>query len=377
MRLAVNGRFLAARPTGVQRAARELVVRLADTVDVTLHLPRGVGEGSCLRASRVQAGVSAGPFWEQVELPWRRARDGYDVALDPANAGPRTGRRRVLVLHDAFPVTHPEWYGPAFRHWFAASVAPSARRADRVVMFTRWAADQATEALGLDPARIRIVGQGVEPFDVPPSPDEVAAVRTRFGLPERYLLAAGGGDARKNVAFVAALLPRLDGLPLAVVGAGYPHVHADDGAASGPDVGDVVDGPWPAARHPGDGPRPDIRRLGHVSDDELRALYRGAAVFCFPSRAEGFGRPPLEAMGVGTPVVAADYGAAEEVLSDAAVRLPPDPDAWADAVLELADEGPARRRAVAAGLDRAAAFRWSDAATALAGVCREVAAVSR
>ena len=352
----MNGRFCAARPTGVQRVAGELVRRLVPAAEVVLHLPRGAPTPAWPAAVVRRPGVLSGPLWEQAELPWRRARDAHDVALDPANAGPRGGGRRVLVLHDVFPLDHPEWYGPAFRRWFAAAVAPSARRAERVVTFSRWARDRAVAVLGLDPGRVDVIRQGVEPFDRPPPDDVLRRTRARLDLPPRFLLATGGGDPRKNVAFLDGLLQRLEPrLPLVVVGDAYAHVQA----AGGPDPGG------------------DMRRVGHVGDDELRALYRLATVFCFPSLGEGFGRPPLEAMAGGTPVVAADYGCAAEVLGEGAERLPLDPDAWARAVAELAEDGPARRRAVEAGRRRAAAYRWSDAADGLLRACREAAGEGR
>ena len=61
-----------------------------------------------------------------------------------------------------------------------------------------------------------------------------------------------------------------------------------------------------------------------VSDGELRALYRAAAVFLFPSRYEGFGWPPLEAMAAGTPVVCANMASLPEVVGDAALLAAPD-----------------------------------------------------
>ncbi|MBW3534814.1 MAG: hypothetical protein KY453_06275, partial [Gemmatimonadetes bacterium] len=224
MRIAVNGRFCAVRPTGVQRVARELVRRLPGSADVTLHLPRRASAAGWPQPVRTRFGRLDGPLWEQLELPWRRGRDGYDVALDPANAGPRTGDRRVLLLHDVFPVTHPEWYGAAFRRWFVAAVAPSARRAARVVMFTRWAREQAVDALGLDPARVAVLGQGVEPFDEPVTDEEARRALERFGLPPAFVLATGGGDPRKNTLFMEEVAAHLHGLPVVVVGAAYGHV---------------------------------------------------------------------------------------------------------------------------------------------------------
>ena len=99
---------------------------------------------------------------------------------------------------------------------------------------------------------------------------------------------------------------------------------------------------------------------GHVPQEELAALYRGAACLVFPSRYEGFGLPALEAMASGTPVVATRAGALPEVTGDAAILVDDrSPAALAGGIERaLAD----RERLVAAGLARAAGFTWAETA---------------
>jgi glycosyltransferase involved in cell wall biosynthesis len=106
-----------------------------------------------------------------------------------------------------------------------------------------------------------------------------------------------------------------------------------------------------------------VDRLGHVPDDRLAALYRDAVAFLFPSRYEGFGLPPLEAMAAGCPVVSSPAGALAEVLDGAAVlENPTDPERWAHAVLALARDVSARAARVAAGRIRARSFTWQESA---------------
>jgi alpha-1,3-rhamnosyl/mannosyltransferase len=109
----------------------------------------------------------------------------------------------------------------------------------------------------------------------------------------------------------------------------------------------------------GDGPQGRLRRLGPLPEAELRALYAGATLLALPSRHEGFGLPLLEAMVQGTPVVASDIPALQEVTDGAARLVPPDDvDAWVAALAEvIADEG-LRRRLAEAGRARAATFSW-------------------
>lgn len=377
MKIGVNGRFLVARPTGVQRVARELVGRLADRADVTLHVPRGCVVPEDLRArTRVRRGALRGPLWEQLELPLRARAGG--IELDPANAGPLLGGRRVLLLHDVLPLTHDDAYTPAFRRWFRHVVGRAARRAALVVLFSEWGRDEAIRHLGLKRDRTAVIGQGVEPFDAPADPADVRRTLARFGIEGPFILAPGTGDPRKGGAFLRTVVEGLGEPPagaprptLVLVGAPYGHVHApaDGQAHAGAEVRAEVPPAGPAP----DG-RPAIRTLGHVSDDELRALYSAARVFCFPSAAEGFGRPPLEAMACGAPVLAGDYGAAPEVLEGAATLLPRDPARWRSALRAFLYDDALAARAAQAGRRHAAGFRWDAAADRLLALCRRVAA---
>jgi glycosyltransferase involved in cell wall biosynthesis len=112
--------------------------------------------------------------------------------------------------------------------------------------------------------------------------------------------------------------------------------------------------------------RSHVNYRGYVPEAEREALFRGARAVVLPSWDEGFGLPALEGMAAGIPVIVSNRGALPEVVGDAGVLVPPDDvDAWAQAVERITgDEVWAQERA-AAGLDRARAFQWPDAADAL------------
>ena len=119
--------------------------------------------------------------------------------------------------------------------------------------------------------------------------------------------------------------------------------------------------------------RANIYHAGYVGDDDLAALYEGALCLAFPSKTEGFGIPPLEAMACGTPVVASTAGALPEVLGDAALLVDPYDEASLAAAIRSAaqDDGSLRRR----GLERAARFTWQRAAEETWRVYEEAAAL--
>jgi glycosyltransferase involved in cell wall biosynthesis len=371
MRIGLNGRFYGAELSGVQRFARETAARLYGRVDdLILFLPADAAppEGLDTRV-RVVRGWLRGRIWEHTELPWRARAERCDVVLNLANVGPLFGGPHVVVIHDVLAVTNPEWFSRPFAAWYRFAQARWARRAARVATVSDWARGEVVRVFGVDPDRVGVALQGIEPFDQPASAEEIRVARRRWALPDTYLLTVAGGDPRKNLRFLLEVLARWRGMrgvapTLIVVGGHRPAVH---GHASGraPSAGGYGEAEIRAAG--------DVRFLGRVSDEDLRALYTAATVFCFPSQAEGFGRPPLEAMACGTPAVVAPYGPAHEVLDDAALIVDLEPTRWVEAIERLI-ESPEERRALAeAGRRHALRFRWDATVDALLALCREVA----
>jgi glycosyltransferase involved in cell wall biosynthesis len=114
--------------------------------------------------------------------------------------------------------------------------------------------------------------------------------------------------------------------------------------------------------------------MGRVADDVLARLYQDAACFLFPSRTEGFGFPPLEAMARGAPTAVAESGSLPEVTGDAALRFDPDDaDGLAKIVWRLNDDGELRTRLIAEGRRMAVRYRWEETARIAWGAVREVA----
>jgi len=114
-----------------------------------------------------------------------------------------------------------------------------------------------------------------------------------------------------------------------------------------------------------------VRFLHGVPEADLPALYSGAEIFAFPSRYEGFGLPPLEALACGAPVLCCDTSSLPEVVGTAGVLLPPDDaDAWATAMRDVTENRPRRESLSAAGLRQAGNFSWLRAAEQTLAVYR-------
>ena len=180
----------------------------------------------------------------------------------------------------------------------------------------------------------------------------------RVGLEPPYVLGVGAGDPRKNLGFLhrvaqAWRVTKRPPLHFVVVGSGAPRLYR-------------------RAEPTDPAPTNLFRELGRVSDAELRALYTGALALCFPSIDEGVGLPPLEAMACGTPALVGPYGAAREVLADAAHHLSLDPEIWVAVLERLLDHGDARRHQVQRGLQHVTGRTWDRAAARVLEICGDL-----
>lgn len=169
------------------------------------------------------------------------------------------------------------------------------QRATEVIVPTKAVAADAVARLGLDEDRITIIPEAPDPAFYPRPKQQIAAVRARFRLPERYLLWVGSmrrPDPRRPLAKLVAT-PRK--MPLVLVGCAGPWTRGLSGATL----------------------------TGRVSDEDLAAIYSGAHALLLPSAEEGFGLPSVEALACGTPVAAFDLPALREVLDTRATLIEP------------------------------------------------------
>ena len=350
MRIAVDGRSLAGDGRGVARYLAGILGALGGA-DVRVLLPRGAAlpEGVSVQAvrhpapSRVLHGAGALAGRPRLD----RLVGGADVAWLPAPAPVAVGRGVpvVLTVHDLSFLERPRDYTAYERAWHRiARVEELVRRAARVVADAEASAREVRERLGA--ARVDVVPAG--PGDPGPAAgaDEVAAVRRRHGLPERYFLYVGALEPRKAVDVLAA-------------------AHA----AAGADAGLVLAGEGRLA------PRgAGLRVLGRVSRAEKAALYAGARAVVLPSWAEGYGYPPLEGYAHGTPAIVSDLPALRETAGQGARYVPPgDIEALATALRELAGDETLRRRLAAGGAAALEGRTWEASARALRAVLEEAA----
>ncbi|MGH2679213.1 MAG: glycosyltransferase family 4 protein [Actinomycetota bacterium] len=271
-----------------------------------------------------------------------------------------TRARSVFTLHDTAYLLFPEYHLPRNRIYLRTMMPRFLRRADRIIAVSENTRRDALRLYPLDPDKIQVIPEGVEPsFRPDVEPGVVAGVRDRYGLPARFILTVGTIEPRKNyptlVEAYASLRAR----------------HSEVGLVIAGGRGWLFERFFEQVRSLGLDDH--VVFTGHVPDDDMPALLNAAEVFAFPSEFEGFGLPPLEAMACGIPVVCSNAASLPEVVGEAGVLLPPrDVGGWVGALDRLLADAPLRAGFGARGLARARRFSWDAAAERTIEVYRSV-----
>ena len=263
----------------------------------------------------------------------------------------------VVTLHDLAPLLVPGVMPSAvrrvaYRWWNRRAV----RVADHIITDAAFTIGEIESVFPDAAGRITAIALGVDDFaagPIGPLPDPQGLMA---GTP--YLLSMGSTRSHKDLPTLlsafAAIAPERPDLWLLLVGAAESGYLANALADAAPAV------------------RERVAFTGKVDDGTLRALMAGAKAFVFPSRYEGFGLPPLEAMAMGTPAVVADGASLGEAVGDGALTFTPGDAARLAVLLSvlLADAG-LHERTSAAGLVRARELTWARTARATVDVYRQ------
>jgi len=262
----------------------------------------------------------------------------------------------VLSLYDVLAITHPQWCRTANRIHYRFMLPLSILKARRIIVPSKSVKHSLISLFPHAEQKVEVIPLGIdEIFLEPPNESVIRHIKARFNLPKQFVLFVGNIEPKKNLPTLVKayemLRERMSEVGLVIVG-------------------------MPAW---GDGKFVERARstgalcLGYVSDTVLHALYSLASVLAFPSLYEGFGLPPLEAMAVGTPVVASSAGALPEVLGDAAILVEPNnATQLAEALYKAIVDESLRAKLIEKGKARAHTFSWVETAKRVAKVYEHV-----
>ncbi|CAB3758888.1 glycosyltransferase family 4 protein [Paraburkholderia humisilvae] len=350
--LMINGRFLGRQATGVDRFAFETVRALDQMLqsgdplvaglNAQIVVPHTLGalHNPFARIPLRAVGNGHGMRWEQLSLP--RAAHG-SLLLNLCNSGPLFFRQQVTVLHDAAPVRVPDSYSRAFGTWYRLMAPRLGRIARRVLTVSEFSRRELCDAYRIPQAKIGVVPESGEHMLRMP---EAGANSYGATAQRPYVLAVGSLNRHKNFKLVsdAARLLGDAAFDIVVVGGGDPRVYG------------TSQDPLP----------PLIKHLGYVNDADLNALYRHAACFVYPSRYEGFGLPPVEALALGCPVIASRLPSVVEACGDAVLYVSPDdPRELADLLERITTDAALRDTLRAKGNAITAQLTWRATAVKL------------
>jgi glycosyltransferase involved in cell wall biosynthesis len=356
MRIGLDLTGLWRRKTGIFRYAegigRALLAR-DDGIAYTLFYRRGEPPPAfdgLQRARLISTPWRQERLATQLWFPLARRRLGLDAIHYPAFPPPLLQRRGMIAsIHDLTALRYPETMTLAGRRYWGPTLRHAARVASPVLVPSLSTYRDVVLLAGAAPERVAVTPYAADPgFGRRPPGQALRAVRRRWDLPDRFILAVGTLEPRKNLGTLFAALERLRRTmsppPILVV-------------AGREGWGDVTT--TTLLRALGDA----VRFTGHVSEADLVALYHLATVFVYPSLYEGFGFPILEAFWANCPVVSTTSSSIPEVAGDAALLVDPrDEEAMADAIDALWTDQGLSARLRAAGAERTRQFTWDRCA---------------
>ncbi len=306
-------------------------------------------------------------------LPWRVARTSRERGADLhhifdhsyAHVGRWLDRRRTIVTaHDLYPyhLLRAGERSARARNALLRWVLASLRETAHVIADSEFTKSELVRWLDYPEDRVTVIPLGGDHVNAPPvSEGEAAAFRAQLGIPRsaRFVLHVGSCEDRKNIptllrAFVQLRALVGEDLHLVQVGGRFAPFHWE------------MIHRWGIARC--------VRQLSGLSWERLALVYQSAALMLFPSTYEGFGLPVLEAMRVGTPVVALAAGAVPEVLGDAGILVRDNAaEALAEAAARVLEDERMREELVRKARRRARAFTWEKTARRVLDVYRVLA----
>lgn len=311
------------------------------------------------------------PLWEQRKLTQAVKQHRVDLLHCTSNTAPlNPGVPLVITLHDiiyleSVSLTKGTWYqrlGNIYRRWNVPRVVPACQQ---ILTVSAYEQQRIMQHFKLSEDQVQVVYNSVgSHFKVIDDAAKLASIKSKYGLPDKFIFFLANTDPKKNLVGVlrALALLKTQGqlqLPLVMLDYAEEHLTTLLAAIGAPEL------------------RADIKLCGYVPNQELPYIYSLSSVFLYPSLRESFGIPILEAMACGTPVITSNTSSMPEVAGGAALLIDPaEPAALAAAIQRLQSEPELSQQLISRGLARARQFSWARTAEQVRGIYESVCQAS-
>jgi glycosyltransferase involved in cell wall biosynthesis len=368
MHVAINAYFWSRANSGSGQYTRQLVIhlqRLISDLEITLVYPllpnapqpQDVPHGVNVKIVPLRAGNIGKVIFEQRDFPRACTQVRADLAHVPYWGSPlRSPVPLIVTVHDLTTLLVPEYRRGVAARLYTALVTAAARGANHILTDSFASKLDILDHFGVAEEDVTAVYLAAGPqFTATENSLVDMAVLRKYNLPDFYMFYLGGYDIHKNVSTLLLAYTYV----WQALGEDYPLVLAGQKPATVnahfPDYDEYI-------RRLG--LQDAVRWIGYVDEEDKAVLYRNAETFIFPSRREGFGLGPLEAMACGTPVVTTESSSLPEVVGDAAFTVDAD-DArgMAGAIIATVMQDNLRAELRQKGLTQAARFSWETTAT--------------
>jgi glycosyltransferase involved in cell wall biosynthesis len=359
LHIAIDAHTIGSNLAGVETYITNLIEALAASDDVnryTLYVTKSTtGERFSGRWPHVSVRRTL-PHTPLVRIPitfpLELRRHPADVLHVQFTAPPFAPCPVVATIHDLSFEHLPETFNRRSWMQLRLTVRRTARTAAHIIAPSEFSRRDLIDTYGVAPERISVTLAAAAEHFRPASSDTVDSVKRRYGIKGEYLLAVGSIQPRKNLVRLIRA---------------YSDLHRRRSQANLPQLVLVGKRAWLYGETlravEQSGVAANVIFTNYVPEQDLPALYTGALCFIYPSYFEGFGLPPLEAMGCGAPVITGDRTSLPEVVGDAGVLVNPfDTDAISAAIERVIDDDELRAELRRRGLERAATFSWRETA---------------
>ena len=302
-----------------------------------------------------------GVLWQQLRLPKRLSAGDIDLFWSPLSILPAyCPVPAVVTVHDLTVWLFPETHTVKVRASQLPFIGRTLARADRIIAISEATARDLARYFPDCAPRVKVIYNGVDEVFTPGREEEIAATRRELGCPEGYILYSGTLEPRKNLGLLLdaweILRQRGTALPLLLAG---PYGWGSEGLLK------RLEALAPLG----------VRHLGRLDRPRQVRVMQAASAFAYPSRYEGFGLPPAEAMACGVPTVVSESSSLPEVVGEAGLQVAiDDAPGLAEALGRLLRDPIFARELGRAGLERSRRFRWRQTAAETAALFAELLA---